>query len=54
MTDRDPAPKNPLSPYYPSDVPDVPGDGRKWFAILLSAMLLLGAVYAFSTALLSF
>jgi len=52
MTDREPDPKNPLSPYYPSEVPDVPGDGRTWFAVLLSAMLLLGAVYAFFTAFL--
>ena len=46
MTDREPDPKNPLSPYYPSEAPDVPGDGRTWVALLLSAMLLLGAVYA--------
>jgi hypothetical protein len=46
MTDREPDPKNPLSPYYPSAVPDVPGNGRTWVALVLSAMLLLGAVYA--------
>jgi hypothetical protein len=46
MTDREPEPKNPLSPYYPSSVPDVPGNGRTWVALVLSAMLLLGAVYA--------
>jgi len=52
MTDREPDPKTPLSPYYPSVVPDVPGNGRAWFAILLSATLLLGAVYAFVTVVL--
>ncbi|WP_251330009.1 hypothetical protein [Haloplanus pelagicus] len=52
MTDREPKPKpkTPLSPYYPSDVPDVPGNGRTWVAILLAATLLLGAVYAFLSA----
>lgn len=45
MTDRKPESNNPLSPYYPSDIPDIPGSGRKWFAILLSLMLLLGAVF---------
>jgi len=50
MTDREPGPNDPLSPYYPSDIPDIPGNGRTWFAILLSATLLLGAVYAFLTA----
>jgi len=54
VTDRKPDPNNPLSPYYPSDIPDVPGSGRKWFAVLLSAMLLLGAVYAFLTVLFAF
>ncbi|WP_248895673.1 hypothetical protein [Haloplanus halobius] len=45
MTDDDPSPKNPLAPYSPSDTPDVPGTGRTWFALLLAAMLLLGAAY---------
>ncbi|RMB12885.1 hypothetical protein [Haloplanus aerogenes] len=49
MSDRDPEPKNPLSPYYPSEVPNVPGDGRTWFAVLAVFTLLLGAVYAFLT-----
>jgi hypothetical protein len=52
MTDRDLDPKNPLSPYYPSEVPDVPGNGRTWIALLLSALLLLGAVYAMVSVLL--
>ena len=39
--------KNPLSPYYPSEVPDVPGDGRTWFAVLIAATLLLGTAYGF-------
>jgi hypothetical protein len=46
MTDREPEPKNPRSPYYPSSVPDVPGNGRTWVALVLSALSLLGAVYA--------
>jgi len=45
MTERDPEPTNPLQPYYPSETPDIPGDGRTWFAILLSIMLLLSAAY---------
>jgi len=53
MSDRDPEPKNPLSPYYPSETPDVPGTGRTWFAVLLVVTLLLGAVYAFLTLLVS-
>jgi len=53
MTDREPEPKNPLSPYYPSEVPDLPGNGRKWVAILLSATLLLGAAYGVLSVLLS-
>ncbi len=38
---------NPLSPYYPSETPSVPGNGRKWFAILMTAMFLLGVAYSF-------
>lgn len=45
MTDGDPRPNNPLSPYYPSDVPDVPGNGRTWFALLIVLVFFLGAVY---------
>lgn len=47
MTDSDPKPNEPLSPYFPSEVPDVPGNGRRWFAVLFAAMFLGGAVYAF-------
>ena len=46
MSDGDPKPNDPLSPYFPSEVPAVPGDGRMWFAVLLSLCLLFGAVYA--------
>ncbi|MFB6360028.1 MAG: hypothetical protein ABEH59_01765 [Halobacteriales archaeon] len=42
MPDREPEPKNPLSPYFPSDVPLVPGSGRRWVALLLVAVILLG------------
>lgn len=47
MDDTDPESNNPLSPYYPSEVPDVPSDGRTWFAILLTVILLFGTVYGF-------
>ena len=47
MPRDDEEPNNPLSPYYPSEVPDVPANGRTWFALFLAAMLLLGAVYGF-------
>jgi hypothetical protein len=47
----DPDSRNPLSPYYPSETPDVPGNGRTWFALLLAAMLLLGAAYGFLSLL---
>jgi hypothetical protein len=53
MPDREPEPNNPLSPYYPSEVPDVPGSGRRWVAILLAATLLSGAAYGVLTLLLS-
>ncbi|MFC6887841.1 hypothetical protein [Halorubrum trueperi] len=45
MDDNDPKPDNPLSPYYPSEVPDIPGDGRTWFAILLTLILIFGTFY---------
>lgn len=44
MADREPEPNNPLGPYFPAEVPDVPGDGRAWFAVLVAVLLLLGAV----------
>jgi hypothetical protein len=40
MPDRDPEPNNPLSPYFPSEVPPLPGTGRRWVALLLVAVLL--------------
>jgi hypothetical protein len=45
MSDDDSPQRDPLSPYYPGDVPEVPGNGRTWFAVLIAAMLLLGAAY---------
>ncbi|MEE6209068.1 hypothetical protein U3A55_02700 [Salarchaeum sp. III] len=36
--------RNPLSPYYPSEVPSVRGHGRRWFAVLV-ALLLLGTTF---------
>jgi hypothetical protein len=45
MADSDPEPKNPLSPYYPSEVPSIPGNGRRWFAIFLALVLLGGAAF---------
>lgn len=44
MADREPKPRNPLGPYYPSEVPSVPGNARRWLALLLLAVILLGAV----------
>lgn len=44
MADSEPRPNNPLGPIYPAELPDVPGDGRTWFALLLLAVILLGAV----------
>ncbi|MFB6158013.1 MAG: hypothetical protein ABEJ34_09245 [Haloferacaceae archaeon] len=41
----EPDPNDPLSPYFPAEVPDVPGDGRTWFAVGLSLVLLSGAAY---------
>lgn len=43
MADREPKPRNPLGPYYPSEVPSVPGNGRRWLALLLVALILIGA-----------
>jgi hypothetical protein len=45
MTDDTPDPNEPLSPYYPSEVPDVPGNGRKWVALLVSLLILGAASY---------
>lgn len=35
----------PLSPYFPSRVLDVPGNGRQLVAVFPALMLLLGSVY---------
>lgn len=40
MPEDDPTPNNPLGPYFPSEVPTVPGNERKWVALLVAAMLL--------------
>jgi hypothetical protein len=53
VPDRDPAPNDPLSPYDPSNVPDLPGNGRTWFAIVMVLMLLLGGVYSILSLLFS-
>lgn len=34
-----------ISPFYPSETPSIPGSGRTWFAILVTVLLLLGAVF---------
>lgn len=44
MPDDAPEPNDPLSPYFPSRVPDVPGNGRTLVALLLAAMLLLASL----------
>ncbi|SDQ49853.1 hypothetical protein [Halopelagius longus] len=53
MGNRDPKSNGPLSPYFPSEVPSLPGNGRRWFAILLAAAFLSGPVYVFVTFLIS-
>lgn len=45
MSDGGPDRRNPLGPYFPAEVPDIPGRGRRWVAILLVVMLLFGAVF---------
>ena len=45
MVDRDSEPST-LTPISPSKVPDVPGNGRKWFAILVTLLLLTGVLYS--------
>lgn len=52
MVDGDPEPNDPLSPYYPSEVPSVPANGRRWFAILLAIVLVLGSLYGLLSMLL--
>ena len=45
MAIDDPEPNNPLAPYYPSEVPNLRGSGRTWFALLFVLLILLGMVY---------
>ena len=45
MSDAKPDGNEPLSPYYPSDIPDLSGNGRKWVALLLTAMIVGGGLY---------
>lgn len=52
MPSGDPRPNNPLSPYFPAEVPPVPGNGRQWFALIMVMMLLGGAAYGFVAHLL--
>ena len=40
-----PKPNNPLSPFYPSEMPNLGGNGRRWFAILMVAVLVIGTGY---------
>lgn len=47
MPEGNPEPKNPLSPYYPSEVPSLSGNGRRWFALLLVAIILFSAGFSF-------
>lgn len=44
MADREPEPNNPLGPYSPAELPDVPGDGRTWFALLVAGVFLVWAI----------
>ncbi|MFC3477611.1 hypothetical protein [Halobacterium litoreum] len=53
VTDGEPDPDDPLSALSPSNTPSIPGSGRKWFAILVSLLLLSGGLYAFAMLLLS-
>jgi len=40
----DPEPEDPLSPYAPAEVPSVPSDGRRWFALLVVGVMVLSTV----------
>jgi len=44
VSSSDPEPDDPLSPYAPSEVPSVPSDGRRWFALLLVCVMVLSTV----------
>ena len=32
---------NPLGPYYPSEVPRIPGEGRRWLGLLVALAFVL-------------
>lgn len=44
MADREPRPNNPLGPYYPAEIPNVPGIARTWFALLIAGLILIWAI----------
>lgn len=44
MTSDGPRPRNPLGPYYPSEVPDLPTPGRRWVAVLLFLSTMAGTL----------
>jgi hypothetical protein len=52
MSDREPERNNPLSPYFPSRVPSVPGNARRWFVVLMVALLFGGTVLSLVFSLL--
>lgn len=52
MTDEGPRRNDPLGPYFPSEVPDLPGRGRRWFAVLLAAMFVFGSLYTVAVMIL--
>ena len=41
-----------LSPFYPSETPALRGNGRKWAAILVAVLLLVGSLVGFVMAFL--
>lgn len=51
MTDNDPERNNPLSPYYPSQVPTLRGNGRKWFVALILVLWLSTTVWSVISSL---
>ncbi|WP_251341876.1 hypothetical protein [Haloplanus halophilus] len=52
MTGRDSDPST-LVPISPSKVPDVPGNGRTWFAVLMALTLLTGVLFSAAILLVS-
>jgi len=41
-----------LSPFYPSETPALGGSGKKWIAIFLAGLLLVGSLVGFVMAFL--